>query len=72
MRFCNRYLEDWEQVHRIPPLGYENEKKTLAMPPPMHEALKKDVVKRVRDLRPPENKDYAPEAAVKIAKYLGK
>ena len=72
VKFTNHYVEQWDRVDLIPPLGQKREKATLAMPPHMVKALTADVAMRARTFEPAGKYSEDPEAPCKLAKYLGK
>ena len=70
--FTNRYVEQWDRVNVVPPLGQRKKKPTLAMPRAMVKALTDHVVAEARSLAPAGSRCQVPEADKMLAKHLGK
>ena len=70
--FCNYYLEHWEAVSLIKPVGHAKEKATLVMPRPMVDEFAGYVQAKCRSFLPLEGNCQDADDRARLAKYLGK
>ena len=70
--FCNYYLEHWEAVSLIKPVGHAKERATLVMPRPMVDELAGYVQAKCRSFRLLGRNCQDADDQRRLAKYLGK
>ena len=72
VKFTNHFVEQFNEVDLIEPVGPKKERPTLAMATPVLEALGRHVMSKLKAFVPLKKQLADEEDRVRAAKYLGK